>query len=281
MIATTAWWIAALLPLAAGLQEKGVPSGTPPAAVVEPQAPAPAATPSPRAEPGLIPTQEWVKRETDPAKVATSIEIVIVMTVLSLAPALLMLLTSFTRIVIVLSFVRRALAVQDLPPNQVIFGLSMILTFLVMAPMLGAVKRDAIDPYTSERISQQQAIDRGTAHLREFMFRQARVQDVSLFMEITKQPPKEGGWTEGDVPTEVLIPAFVIGELRRAFVMGFALFLPFLVIDLVVSAVLMSMGMVMLPPVMVSLPFKLLLFILVDGWALVVGSLVTSFQGAA
>ena len=240
-------------------------------------------SPSPEAKPasqdrGLVPTQDWVQRDADPRKVATSLEIVVVLTLLSLAPALLMLLTSFTRIVIVLSFVRRALATQDLPPNQVIIGLSVILTFLVMTPVFSAVKHDAFDPYAGEKIGQKEAIDRATVHLRTFMFKHARAQDLTLVLEATRQPEKTGGWTEDDVPTEVLIPAFVISELRRAFTMGFALFLPFLVIDLAVAAVLMSMGMVMLPPVMVSLPFKLLLFILVDGWALVVGSLVAGFR---
>jgi flagellar biosynthetic protein FliP len=154
---------------------------------------------------------------------------------------------------------------------------------MVMTPTFQAIKRDALDPYTTadarSRISQGQAFDRAAGHLRTFMFKQVRVRDVALFMEITQQPKREGGWMESDVPTPVLIPAFVISELRRSFIMGFALFLPFLVIDLVVSAALISMGMMVLPPFFVSLPFKLLLFILVDGWHLVVGSLVQSFHG--
>lgn len=249
-------------------QEKGVPSGD--------ARPAPAVQDRPGD--GIVPTQDWIRRDADPEKVATSIELLLMITVLSLAPALLMLLTSFTRIVIVLSFIRRALATPDLPPNAVVVGLSVILTFLVMSPVAMAVKRDALDPYAGRAISQQEALARAETHARGFMFRHAREQDLALFMEVSDRPRKPEGWTEDDVPTEVLVPAFVISELRRAFTMGFALFLPFVVIDLAVAAVLGSMGMVMLPPTTVSMPFKLLLFILVDGWALVVGSLVASFR---
>ena len=226
-----------------------------------------------------------VQKAARPENISTTLEIVLAITVLSVAPALLVMMTSFTRIVIVLSFVRRAIGTQELPPNQVITGLSLFLTFMVMTPTITAIKRDALDPYTSavpsQQISQAVAFTRAEGHLREFMFRQARVQDVRLFMDITKQPrPKDGEkWMQDDVPTTVLIPSFMISELRRAFIMGFALFLPFLVIDLVVSAALLSMGMMVLPPFFVSLPFKLLLFVLVDGWHLVVGSLVQSFHG--
>lgn len=218
-----------------------------------------------------------------PENVSTALEVAFLVTVLSLAPALLVMVTSFTRIVIVLSFVRRAIGTQELPPNQVVTGLALILTFMVMTPTFSAIKRDALDPYTSPVKAQQipgaVAMDRAVGHLRVFMFKHARVEDLRLFMDITKQPPREGGWRQDDVPTEVLVPAFVISELRRSFIMGFALFLPFLVIDLVVSAALISMGMMVLPPFFVSLPFKLLLFVLVDGWHLVVGSLVQSFYG--
>lgn len=226
---------------------------------------------------------DLVRRAKDPQNASTAVEIVLLLTVLSLAPALLVMVTSFTRIVIVLSFVRRAIGTQELPPNQVITGLALLLTFMVMAPTFGAIKRDALDPYTSpdpsKRITQAAAFERAAGHLREFMFRHVRRQDVALFMQLTHQPPREGGWEERDVPTEVLVPSFVISELRRAFIMGFALFLPFVIIDLVVSAALISMGMLVLPPVFVSLPFKILLFVLVDGWHLVVGSLVRSFHG--
>lgn len=240
-------------------------------------------TPAPKQDPGpMIPTQDWVRRDSDPDKVVTTVEIFLLFTVLALAPSILVLLTSFTRIVIVLSFVRRALSTQDLPPNQVIVGLSLVLTFLVMTPTITAIKRDAIDPYLSKdartHITQKEAFDRGVAHMRTFMWGQTRTDDVTMMMEVTKQPKKTGGWTEADVPTEVLIPSFVLGELRRAFLMGFALFLPFMVIDMVVAAVLVSMGMIVLPPMLISLPFKILLFVLVDGWHLVVGSVVQSFS---
>jgi flagellar biosynthetic protein FliP len=224
-----------------------------------------------------------IKDAQKPENISTTLEIVIAITILSVAPALLVMMTSFTRIVIVLSFVRRAIGTQELPPNQVITGLSLFLTFMVMTPTFTAIKKDALDPYTSavpsQQISQSVAFERAEGHLREFMFGQARVQDIRLFMDVTKQArPRDGQrWMQEDVPTTVLIPSFMISELRRAFIMGFALFLPFLVIDLVVSASLISMGMMVLPPFLISLPFKILLFVLVDGWHLVIGSLVQSF----
>ena len=227
---------------------------------------------------------QHVKDAQKPENISTTLEIVLAITVLSVAPALLVMMTSFTRIVIVLSFVRRAIGTQELPPNQVITGLSLFLTFMVMTPTFTAIKRDALDPYTStnpsQQISQSVAFARAETHLREFMFKQARVQDIRLFMDITKQPrPRDGKpWMTDDVPTTVLIPSFMISELRRAFIMGFALFLPFLVIDLVISASLISMGMMVLPPFLISLPFKILLFVLVDGWNLVTRSLVESFH---
>ena len=232
----------------------------------------------------LVDLHRQVQEAQKPENLSTTLQVVAILTVLSLAPALLVLMSSFTRIVIVLSFVRRAVGTQEAPPNQVLTGLALILTFMVMTPTLQAVKRDALDPYTTadvgRRISQGQAFENALGHLRAFMFKHVRVKDVALFMDVTRQaPPKDGQWRESDVPTEVLVPAFVISELRRAFVMGFALFLPFLVIDLVVAATLLSMGMLVLPPFLVSLPFKLLLFVLVDGWHLVVGSLVRSFHG--
>lgn len=229
--------------------------------------------------PGAIPTQDWISREDNPRKVVTTLEILLLFTILSLAPAIVVMMTSFTRIVIVLSFVRRALATQELPPNQVIIGLSLLLTFMVMSPTFMAIKRDALDPYTSEdpkkQISQAVAIERTVAHMRAFMFQHAREKDVRLFMSLRGEDKPE--LTQEEVPTDVLIPAFVISELRRAFIMGFAIFLPFMIIDMVVASTLISMGMLVLPPILISLPFKILLFILVDGWHLVVGSLVQSF----
>ncbi len=235
---------------------------------------------SPDAKPGVL---DQAKEATKPEHISTTLEIVFLLTVLSLAPALLVMVTSFTRIVIVLSFVRRAIGTQELPPNQVITGLALILTFMVMAPTFAAVKRDALDPYTSpepgRQIAQKEAFSRAAGHMRAFMFRHVRVRDLALFMDITKQPRPPEGWLQDDIPTEVLVPSFVLSELRRAFVMGFALFLPFMIIDLVVSATLISMGMLVLPPIFISLPFKILLFVLVDGWHLVVGSVVQSFYG--
>jgi flagellar biosynthetic protein FliP len=229
----------------------------------------------------LVDPVRQAKEATERENISTTLEIAFLLTVLSLAPALLVMVTSFTRIVIVLSFVRRALNTQELPPNQVITGLSLILTFMVMTPTFTAIKEDALDPYTSpdktKQIPQSVAFDRAVGHLRQFMFQHARVRDIALFMDATKMPRKEGGWDRADIPTTVLVPAFVISELRRAFIMGFALFLPFMIIDLVVSATLISMGMLVLPPIFISLPFKILLFVLVDGWHLVIGSLIQSF----
>lgn len=231
---------------------------------------------------GLVPTVSFLDRDENPKKVVTTLEILFLLTILSLAPAIMVLMTSFTRIVIVLSFVRRALATQDLPPNQVITGLSLILTFMVMMPTFQAIKRDALDPYTAEepskQITQGEAFDRAVFHMRQFMFQQVRMKDIRLFLDISgKSGEIKGDVTKADVPTEVLIPAFVISELRRAFIMGFALFIPFVVIDLVVATTLISMGMLVLPPILISMPFKILLFILVDGWHLIIGSLVKSF----
>lgn len=206
---------------------------------------------------------------------STSIQLLLLLTVLSLAPAILMLMTSFTRIIIVLSFVRNALGTQQLPPNQVIAGLALILTFFVMAPTWNQINKDALQPYLKNQITQTEAISKAEEPLRSFMFRQTREKDLELFVGLSKmERPK----TYREVPTYVLVPAFVISELKTAFQMGFAIFIPFMVIDMIVSSTLMSIGMMMLPPMMISLPFKLLLFVLVDGWHLVVQSLVTSFH---
>lgn len=229
---------------------------------------------------GIVPTTDFFKREDNPKKVVTTIEILLMFTILSLAPAIVVMMTSFTRIVIVLSFVRRALATQELPPNQVITSLSLILTFMVMMPTLQSIKRDALDPYTTDdpakQISQKEALSRTVTHMRKFMFKYARVKDIRLFLEARGINKEE--ITENDVPTDVLISAFVLSELRRAFIMGFAIFLPFMIIDMVVASTLISMGMLVLPPILISLPFKILLFVLVDGWYLVIGSLVQSFN---
>jgi flagellar biosynthetic protein FliP len=215
-----------------------------------------------------------VDEAESPQQVSLALEIVFLLTVLSLAPAILIMVTSFTRTVIVLSFVRNALGTQQVPPTQVIIGLALFLTFFVMAPTWNQIYTNALQPYLASEISQEVAIDRAIKPVRDFMFSQANESDIGLFVSLGAiDRPRN----QDDVPTHVLIPAFVLGELKKAFQMGFVIYLPFLVIDIVVASTLMSMGMMMLPPVMISLPFKLLLFVLVDGWHLVVESLVTSF----
>lgn len=209
------------------------------------------------------------------SSLSSTVELLLLVSVLSLAPALLVLMTSFTRIVIVLGFVRSALGTQNIPPNQVIIGLSLFLTFFVMAPVAHQIQTQAIAPLTAGRITQTQSLNRALIPVRAFMLRQTRTQDLNMFVALAHiATPKR----PTDVPTYVLVPAFAISELTTAFQMGFMVFLPFLIIDLVVSSTLMSMGMLFLPPTLVSLPFKLLLFVLVDGWSLVVQSVVQSFH---
>jgi flagellar biosynthetic protein FliP len=210
----------------------------------------------------------------NPTETVAALRILILFTVLSLAPALLIMMTSFTRIVVVLSFLRQALSTQNMPPNQLIIGLSLFLTFFVMAPVWQEINARSLGPYMEEKIDQGTAISRAESPLREFMFKQTREKDLSLFLEMGKVKNIQ---TRKEVPTWVLIPAFMVSELKTAFQIGFMLYLPFLIIDMVVASVLMAMGMMMLPPVVISLPFKLLLFVLVDGWDLVIGSLVKSF----
>lgn len=209
-----------------------------------------------------------------PADTVGAVRVLIMFTVLSLAPAILIMMTSFTRIVVVLSFMRQALSTQSMPPNQLIIGLSLFLTYFVMAPVFHTINDKAITPYMNEKISQADALKAAEIPLRNFMFSQTRAKDLELFIDMAKgERPKD----KDGVPTWVLIPAFVVSELKTSFQIGFMLYLPFLIIDMVVASVLMAMGMMMLPPVVISLPFKLLLFVLVDGWELVVGSLVRSF----
>jgi flagellar biosynthetic protein FliP len=206
---------------------------------------------------------------------SNAVQLLILVAGLTLIPALLFTVTGFTRILVVLGFIRTGLGTPSAPPNQVLVGIAFFLTIFVMAPTLTQIKHNAIDPMTAGKITQTQAIDRGQEPLRDFMFRQTRDKDLALFVELAHlKRPK----TRADVPTWTLIPAFIISELKTAFQIGFLIFLPFLVIDLVVSSTLMSMGMVMLPPVFISLPFKILLFVLVDGWNLVTRSLVESFH---
>lgn len=209
-----------------------------------------------------------------PTEIVSVLRIIMMMTVLSLAPAILMMMTSFTRIVVVLSFLRQALGTQQMPPNQVVVGLALFLSFFIMAPTWKAISTNALDPFLNEKISQQMAYERAEAPIREFMFNQTREKDLELFLALSKDAKPKN---RTEVPTYVLIPAFIISELKTAFQIGFMLYLPFLVLDMVVASVLMAMGMMMLPPAVISLPFKLLLFVLVDGWELIVGSLVKSF----
>jgi flagellar biosynthetic protein FliP len=211
----------------------------------------------------------------DPQNVSTAIQLLLLVTVLSLAPAILVMVTSFTRVIVVLSLVRNAIGIPNLPPNQVLIGLALFLTAFVMAPAIKQINDNAVQPYMNGTLSQQEAYTRGEAPLREFMFKQTREQDLGLFLKLSGQEKPEN---RDEVPTYVLVPAFTISELKTAFQMGFVMFVPFLIIDLVVSSALLSMGMMMLPPVVVSLPFKILLFVLADGWYLIVGSLVGSFN---
>ena len=206
---------------------------------------------------------------------SNAVEILLLVGGLSLIPAAVFTLTGFTRILIVLGFIRTGLGTPTAPPNQVLVGIALFLTIFVMAPTFKQIKRDAVDPLRAEKISQTTALKRAEKPLREFMFDQTRDKDLALFARMAKL---ERPQTRADIPTYVLIPAFTISELKTAFQIGFLIFLPFLVIDLVVSSTLMSMGMVMLPPVFISLPFKILLFVLVDGWNLVTKSIVESFH---
>ena len=211
---------------------------------------------------------------SSPENVSTSVKLVLLLTVLSLAPSILILMTCFTRIVVVLSFVRTALATQQMPPNQVIIGLSLFLTFFIMAPTFQEVNNDALTPLFNNEINLEQAYDKASIPFKEFMSAHTRQKDLALFLEYAQADRPE---SIQDIPLTALVPAFAISELKTAFQIGFMIFIPFLVIDMVVASVLMSMGMMMLPPVMISLPFKILLFVLVDGWYLVVKSLLQSF----
>lgn len=210
-----------------------------------------------------------------PKQISTALQVILLLTVLSMAPSILLMTTCFTRIVIVLGFIRQAMGTQNMPPTQIILGLSLFLSFFIMAPTLNKINDEALQPYLREEIAQDDAFRKGVAPLREFMLSQVREEELTLLAEITmKTEPEEAD----DIPITTLIPAFMLSELKRAFMMGFMIYIPFLVIDMIVASVLMSMGMMMLPPVIISMPFKLLLFVLVDGWSLVVGSLIKSFH---
>ncbi|MCF7668807.1 MAG: flagellar type III secretion system pore protein FliP [Verrucomicrobia bacterium] len=209
----------------------------------------------------------------EPGNVDTAVQILFAITLLSLAPSIILLMTCFTRIVVVLSFVRSALSLQQTPANQIIIGLSLFISFFIMAPVWERINADALVPYREEQISGEQALNNAGAHVRRFMLRQTRPGDVELFVGMAKMGPT----APEELPLRVVIPGFIVSELRTAFQMGFLLYVPFILIDLVVATVLMSMGMMMMPPMMISLPLKILLFVLVDGWSLVVRSVVMSF----
>ena len=210
-----------------------------------------------------------------PQEISSGLQILVVLTVLSIAPALLMMLTSFTRIVIVLSFTRSALGAQQVPPNSVLLGLALFLTFFTMAPTWSRINHEALQPYMHKTITFDQATEKALSPLRQFMLKQTRENDIALFVKLSKGPRPEN---PGQVPTHVLIPAFLTSELKTAFTIGFLIYIPFLIIDMVVSVTLMSMGMMMLPPMSISLPCKILLFVLVDGWHLIIRALALSFH---
>lgn len=203
-----------------------------------------------------------------------SLKILIVLTVISLAPSILIMLTSFTRIIIVLHFVRQAIGTQTVPPNQVLIGLALFLTLFIMSPVFSEINENALQPLEVGTITEKEALDAGLEPIREFMYGQTQTKDLNLFLEISDN---EDAASADDVPFNVLVPAFVLSELRTAFIIGFLIYIPFIIIDMVVASVLMSMGMMMLPPTTISMPFKILLFILADGWNLVIGNLVKTF----
>ncbi|MBL6008484.1 flagellar type III secretion system pore protein FliP [Bacillus sp. PK3-037] len=211
---------------------------------------------------------------SDPDNVSSTVKLLLLLTVFSVAPGILILMTCFTRIVIVLSFVRTSLATQSMPPNQVLIGLALFLTFFIMAPTFSEINKEALTPLMDNKISLDEAYTKAEEPIKEFMSKHTRQKDLALFMNYAKMDKPE---SLKDIPLTTMVPAFAISELKTAFQIGFMIFIPFLIIDMVVASVLMSMGMMMLPPVMISLPFKILLFVLVDGWYLIVKSLLQSF----
>ena len=216
-----------------------------------------------------------VEEGEDAKDLSVTLQILLLLTILTLAPAIIIMLTSFVRIVVIFSFLRHAIGTHQMPPNQLLVGLAIILTAFIMAPTITQINENALQPYLQDEISQKEAYDSGIKPLREFMLKQVREKDLALFVSLSgvSKPEKPE-----DIPTYLIIPGFVISELRVAFQISFVLFIPFLIIDMVVASVLMSMGMLMLPPIMVSLPFKILLFVLVDGWYMIIKSVVTSFN---
>lgn len=230
------------------------------------------------AQPGITISNEGITitSSDNPEDVSNSIKLLLYLTVLSVLPSIIIMMTSFTRIIVVLSFLRNAMGTQQMPPNQVLIGLALFLTFFIMSPVLGDLNEQALKPFSENEITLEQAIDNSSNIIKDFMINKAKVRekDLALFANIAEVDAPENIY---DLPMKVIIPAFMISELTIAFKIGFMLYIPFLVIDMVVASTLMSMGMMMLPPVMISMPFKILLFLLVDGWNLVVGTIVQSF----
>jgi len=233
---------------------------------------------------GMVPTAEALSLPSiqlgvddveDPEKVSSALQILFLLTILTLAPSILILTTSFARIIIVLSFLRQAMGTQQTPPTQILIGLGLFLTLFVMGPTWNEINDKALQPFLNEEISQTEALKKAEMPLKTFMLRQTREKDLSLFIEISGEEPT----TNEEIDIRSLIPAFIISELKTAFQIGFLIYIPFLILDMVVASILLSMGMMMLPPVLISLPFKLMLFVMVDGWYLTVGSLMRSFGG--
>jgi len=223
---------------------------------------------------GLPKISVGIEQSDSPQDLSVTLQIVLLLTVLSLAPSIVIMMTSFTRIVVSLSFLKNAMGQQQTPPAQLLIGLSLILTFFIMAPTAEKVYQNGVKPYMDGKITKEEALENGLQPVRQFMLNQVREKDLGLFVKLAGLPKPQ---SVEELPLRVVLPAFVISELRIAFQIGFVLFIPFLIIDMVVASVLMSMGMLMLPPIMVAMPFKLLLFVLVDGWYLIVHSLVASF----
>lgn len=217
--------------------------------------------------------------QATPSDFTGSLQMIFIITIIALAPSILIMMTSFLRIIITLHFVRSAIGTQTMPPNQILIGIALFLTFFVMSPIMSQIKTNAIEPYEKGTITQEVALERGITPLKEFMLRQTRDEDIALFMDISKtEAITDESNIASEMPLYVIVPAFIISELRAGFIIGFLIYIPFIVIDMVVAATLMSMGMMMLPPATISLPFKVLLFVLVDGWNLVIGQLLQTFN---
>ncbi len=220
-------------------------------------------------------TMELAAGQAEPGEISTLLEILFLLTVLSMAPAIMLTMTSFTRIIIVFHFLRQAMGTQQMPPNQILAGLAIFMTMVIMYPVGKNINDNALQPYMNEEIRFEEALDRAQIPIRKFMFKHTREKDLSIFYSITKEARPQN---KEEVPTIMLVAAYTISELKTGFTIGFLIYIPFLILDMVVASILLAMGMMMLPPVMISLPFKILLFILIDGWNLLIGSIVNTFQ---